>query len=61
MERLIAFSITSSYVVSKFGVMGLYQGMCVEGADFGVNVRSITARKAVVTEIRKRMENHNNG
>ncbi|HHQ49305.1 MAG TPA: SDR family oxidoreductase [Acidobacteria bacterium] len=38
MEGLTAFPGTVSYVASKFAVMGLSQGMWIEGTDLGVNV-----------------------
>lgn len=38
MEGMTAFPSTVSYVVSKFAVMGLSQGMWVEGTDLGVKV-----------------------
>lgn len=38
LEGLIPFPATVPYVVSKYGVMGLSQGMWVEGADLGVKV-----------------------
>lgn len=38
MEGMTAFPSTSSYVVSKFAVMGLSQSMWVEGTDLGVKV-----------------------
>jgi short-subunit dehydrogenase len=37
-EGLMPFPSTMSYVTSKFGVMGLSEGMWVEGKDLGVNV-----------------------
>ena len=37
-EGLIPFPTTMSYVASKFAVMGLTQGMWVEGTDLGVKV-----------------------
>jgi len=37
-EGLMPFPTTVSYVTSKFGVMGLSEGMWVEGKDLGVNV-----------------------
>ncbi len=37
-EGLIPFPATVSYVTSKFGVMGLSEGLWVEGRDLGVNV-----------------------
>ena len=37
-EGLIPFPSTVSYVTSKFGVMGLSEGMWVEGKDLGVKV-----------------------
>ena len=37
-EGLMPFPTTVSYVTSKFGVMGLYEGMWVEGKDLGVKV-----------------------
>ena len=38
MEGMTAFPGTVSYVASKFAVMGLSQGMWIEGTDLGVNV-----------------------
>ncbi|MGO8879635.1 MAG: SDR family NAD(P)-dependent oxidoreductase [Desulfomonilaceae bacterium] len=40
-EGLIPFPTTVSYVMSKFAVMGLSQGMWVEGADLGVKVSAV--------------------
>jgi short-subunit dehydrogenase len=37
-EGLMPFPTTVSYVTSKFGVMGLSEGMWVEGKDLGVKV-----------------------
>ena len=37
-EGLLPFPTTVSYVTSKFAVMGLSQGLYVEGGDLGVNV-----------------------
>ena len=37
-EGLIPFPATVPYVTSKFGVMGLSEGLCIEGRDLGVNV-----------------------
>ncbi len=37
-EGLIPFPATVAYVTSKFGVMGLSEGLWVEGKDLGVNV-----------------------
>ncbi len=37
-EGLMPFPSTVSYVTSKFGVMGLSEGMWVEGKDLGVKV-----------------------
>jgi short-subunit dehydrogenase len=37
-EGLMPFPTTVSYVTSKFGVMGLSEGMWVEGRDLGVKV-----------------------
>ena len=37
-EGLIPFPATVAYVTSKFGVMGLSEGLWVEGRDLGVNV-----------------------
>ena len=40
-EGLIPFPTTVSYVASKFAVMGLSQGMWVEGTDLGVKVSAV--------------------
>jgi short-subunit dehydrogenase len=40
-EGLIPFPTTMSYVASKFAVMGLSQGMWVEGTDLGVKVSAV--------------------
>ncbi|NOY69269.1 MAG: SDR family oxidoreductase [Deltaproteobacteria bacterium] len=40
-EGLIPFPFTSSYVVSKFAVMGLSQSMWVEGRDLGIKVSAV--------------------
>lgn len=40
-EGMTAFPATVPYVVSKFAVMGLSQGMWVEGADLGVTVSAV--------------------
>lgn len=40
-EGITAFPATVPYVVSKFAVMGLSQGMWVEGADLGVKVSAV--------------------
>jgi NAD(P)-dependent dehydrogenase (short-subunit alcohol dehydrogenase family) len=40
-EGLIPFPTTVSYVVGKFAVMGLSQGMWVEGTDLGVKVSAV--------------------
>jgi len=37
-EGLLAFPLTVSYVTSKFGVVGLSQGLWIEGRDLGVDV-----------------------
>ncbi len=37
-EGLIAFPLTVSYVTTKFGVVGLSQGLWIEGKDLGVDV-----------------------
>ena len=40
-EGLIPFPFTSSYVVSKFAVLGLSKCMWLEGRDFGVKVSAV--------------------
>jgi NAD(P)-dependent dehydrogenase (short-subunit alcohol dehydrogenase family) len=40
-EGLMPFPTTVSYVTSKFGVMGLSEGMWVEGKDLGVRVSAV--------------------
>ncbi|MFZ0930471.1 MAG: SDR family oxidoreductase [Syntrophobacteraceae bacterium] len=40
-EGLIPFPTTLSYVAAKFAVMGLSQGMWVEGTDLGVKVSAV--------------------
>jgi NAD(P)-dependent dehydrogenase (short-subunit alcohol dehydrogenase family) len=41
LEGLIPFPLTSSYVTSKFAVMGLSQSMWVEGRDLGIKVSAV--------------------
>jgi short-subunit dehydrogenase len=41
LEGLIAFPLTVPYVASKFAVVGLSQGLWVEGADLGVKVSAV--------------------
>jgi NAD(P)-dependent dehydrogenase (short-subunit alcohol dehydrogenase family) len=40
-EGLIPFPLTSSYVASKFAVLGLSQSMWVEGRDLGIKVSAV--------------------
>ena len=40
-EGLLPFPVTVSYVTSKFAVVGLSQGLWVEGADLGVKVSAV--------------------
>ena len=55
MEGMTAFPYTVPYVVSKFGVMGLSQGMWVEGTDLGIKV-SVVCPGFIRTPIFERSE-----
>jgi short-subunit dehydrogenase len=41
LEGLIAFPLTIPYVASKFAVLGLSQGLWIEGSDLGVKVSAV--------------------